>query len=43
MHSIVQTSKLNGVNPEAYLRDALAKIANGHPIGRIDELLPWAE
>jgi transposase len=42
MYTIVQTAKLNGVNPEAYLRDILAKIAEGHPINRIDELLPWS-
>jgi transposase len=42
MYSLVQTAKLNGVNPEAYLRGALAKIADGHPISRIDELMPWA-
>jgi transposase len=41
MYSIAQTAKLNGVNPEAYLRDTLAKIAAGHPISRIDELMPW--
>jgi hypothetical protein len=41
MCTIVQTAKLNGVNPEAYLRDTLTKIAEGHPISRIDELLPW--
>jgi hypothetical protein len=29
------------VNPETYLRDVLAKIAEGHPINRIDELMPW--
>jgi len=42
MYSIVQTAKLNGVNPEAYPRDTLVKIADGHPISRIDELMPWA-
>jgi transposase len=42
MYSIVQTAKLNAANPEAYLRDTLAKIADGHPINRIDELMPWA-
>jgi hypothetical protein len=41
MYTIVQTAKLNGVNPEAYLRDTLAKIAEGHPINRINELMPW--
>jgi transposase len=41
MYSIVQTAKLNHLNPEAYLRDTLAKIADGHPISRIDELMPW--
>jgi transposase len=40
MYSILQTAKLNGVNPEAYLTDALSKIAAGHPINRI-ELMPW--
>ena len=41
IYSIVQTAKLNGVNPEAYLRDTLTRIANGHPINRIGELIPW--
>jgi transposase len=42
MYSILQTAKLNGVNPEAYLTDTLARIADGHPINRIAELMPWA-
>jgi transposase len=41
MYSILQTAKLNGVNPQAYLTDTLAKIAAGHPISRISELMPW--
>ena len=41
IYTIVQTSKLNGVNPEAYLRDTLTKIADGHPINRVDDLMPW--
>ena len=41
LYTIVQTAKLNGVNPEAYLRDTLTRIAQGHPINRIDELMPW--
>jgi len=41
IYTIVQTAKLNGVNPEVYLREVLAKVADGHPINRIDELMPW--
>jgi hypothetical protein len=41
MYSILQTAKLNGVNPEAYLTDTLVRIADGHPINRIAELMPW--
>ena len=41
IYTIVQTAKLNGVNPEAYLRDTLAKIAEGYPINRISELMAW--
>jgi transposase len=41
MYTIMQTVKLNGLNPEAYLTQTLAKIAEGHPINRIDELMPW--
>ena len=37
MYSILQTAKLNGVNPGPYLTDILAKIAAGHPISRISE------
>jgi hypothetical protein len=39
--SLIETTKLNRVDPQAYLADILARIANGHPINRIDELLPW--
>jgi hypothetical protein len=42
MYSILQTAKLNGVNPEAYLTDTLSRIAARHPISRIPELVPWA-
>ena len=40
IYSLVETAKLNGIDPEAYLRDVLTRIAD-HPINRIDELLPW--
>ncbi len=41
MYTITQTAKLNGVNPETYLKDTLAKIPDSHPVNRIDELVPW--
>lgn len=39
--SLIETCKINGVEPFAYLKATLTSIANGHPQGRIDELLPW--
>ena len=42
MYSILQTAKLNDVNPQAYLTNTLTRIADGHPINRISELMPWA-
>jgi transposase len=41
MYSLIETAKLNGVNPQAWLADVLDRIGKGHPINRIDELLPW--
>ena len=40
--SLLQTCKLNDVAPQAWLTDTLARIAAGHKIGAIAELLPWA-
>jgi hypothetical protein len=40
--SLIETCKLNGVEPHAYLADVLAKLADGWPMSRLDELLPWA-
>ena len=40
IYSLVETAKLNGLDPEAYLREVLGRIAD-HPINCIDELLPW--
>jgi transposase len=41
IYTLVATAKLNGLNPETSLSDILAKIAEGHTINRVDELLPW--
>ena len=38
--SLIQTARLNGLDPEAYPRTVLTRITD-HPINRIDELLPW--
>jgi transposase len=40
--SLIETCKLIGIEPHAYLADVITKIVNAHPNSRIDELLPWA-
>ncbi len=40
--SLIETCKLNGMDPHTYLSEIITKIVNGHPNSRIDELLPWA-
>ncbi|WP_284945148.1 IS66 family transposase [Acidisoma cladoniae] len=40
MYTIVETAKMNGINPQTYLTNIIGRIAD-HPIHRIYELLPW--
>ena len=40
MYSLIESAELNGLNPQHYLTDVLARIAD-HPAKRIAELLPW--
>ena len=41
IYTLVETAKLNGYDPERYIAGVLARIGVGHPIHRLDELLPW--
>ena len=44
--SLIETCKLNGIDPLAYLTDIITRIVNGHPNShpnsQLDELMPWA-
>ena len=40
--SLIESCKLSGVNPQAYLTDVLTRLVNLWPASRLDELLPWA-
>lgn len=40
--SLIETCKLNAVDPHAYLTDVLERLVAGHPNSRIDDLMPWA-
>jgi len=39
--SLIETCKLNGIDPQAYLTGTLTAIVNGHKQSRVDDLLPW--
>lgn len=40
MYSLIVTAKMNDIDPQAWLADVLARIAE-HPVHRLDDLLPW--
>jgi transposase len=40
--SLIETCKLNGIDPQAYFTDVLTKLVNLWPASRLDELMPWA-
>jgi len=39
---LIETAKIHGIDPQAYLADILSKLVNGWPMGKLDDLLPWA-
>ena len=41
IYTVLETAKLKGLDPEAYLAFVLERLAKGHTIDRLDALLPW--
>jgi len=41
LYTVLESAKLNGLDPEAYLADVIDRLAKRHPINRLAELLPW--
>jgi len=41
LYTVLETAKLNGLDPEAYFADVLDRMAKGHAINQLAELLPW--
>lgn len=41
LYSVIETCKLNGIEPQAYIADVIARIASDWPASRWDELMPW--
>jgi transposase len=39
---LIETAKIHGIDPHAFLADILAKLVNGWPAHNLDELPPWA-
>ena len=41
IYTVIQTCKANGVDPQAYIADVIARVADDWPASRWDELMPW--
>lgn len=41
IYSVIETAKLNGIEPQTYIADVMEKIASGWPASRWDEIMPW--
>ena len=41
IYSAIETCKMNGINPQAYIAEVIAKVAADWPASRWDELMPW--
>jgi transposase len=41
LYTVLESAKLNGLDPQAWLSDVIDRMAKGHPINRLGELLPW--
>ncbi|WCP16016.1 hypothetical protein sphantq_04508 (plasmid) [Sphingobium sp. AntQ-1] len=41
IYSVIETAKLNGIEPQAYIADVIEKIAGNWPATRWNELMPW--
>ena len=41
LYTVLESAKPNGLDPQAWLSDVIDRLANGHPINRLGELLPW--
>lgn len=40
-YTVLESAKLNRLDPQAWLRDVIDRMAKSHPINRLGELLPW--
>jgi hypothetical protein len=41
LYTVLESAKLNGLDPQAWLSDVIDRLARGHPINRTSEMLPW--